>query len=70
MCGSIERTLQGLVGSNPSTGFKALNYTSIIPLLVGSVQELEHKIETQQVQIDSQQKELDELKALIQPTKP
>jgi uncharacterized small protein (DUF1192 family) len=54
----VEKVVPQLVSTNPSTGMEAVDYARVTPLLVGSVQALNQKI-------DAQQQEIDQLKADI-----
>ncbi|HBE41670.1 MAG TPA: hypothetical protein DDW27_10800 [Bacteroidales bacterium] len=53
----VEKVFPGLV-HNENDGFKSLNYNGMIPVLLESIKE-------QQLQIESQQKQIDELKHLV-----
>ena len=54
----VQKVVPQLVSTNPSTGMEAVDYARVTPLLVGSVQTLNQKI-------DAQQQEIDQLKADI-----
>ena len=58
----VEKVVPELVYTNASTTMKGVDYARVTPLLVGSVQELNAKI-------NKQQAEIDELKAEIQAMK-
>ena len=53
----VEKVFPGLV-HNESDGFKSLNYNGMMPILLESIKE-------QQLEIESQQKQIDELKHLV-----
>ena len=65
----VQSIVPELVHSDASTTLESIDYTRLTPLLVGSVQELNQKIQDQQSQIDAQQKEIDDLKAEISSMK-
>jgi hypothetical protein len=54
----VEKVLPELVFTNPADGLKGVNYAEMTAVLVEAVKE-------QQNQIEDQQKEIDELKALV-----
>ncbi|MDO8517906.1 MAG: tail fiber domain-containing protein [bacterium] len=54
----VQKVVPEVVFTNPHTGLEGLDYAHMTPLLVGSVQELNQKI-------DAQQKEIDELRAQV-----
>ena len=65
----VEKVAPWVVSTNPQTGIKAIDYPKLTPLLVGSVQELNAKIDAQQKQLDAQQAEIDALKAEVESLK-
>ena len=61
----VKKIEPELVYTNASTTMESLDYTRMTPLLVGADQELNQKIAVQQKKLDSQQSQIDELKAEI-----
>jgi hypothetical protein len=62
----VQKVVPEIVSTNASTTMESVDYARVTPLLVGSVQELDQKIEDQQTQINTQQQEIDTLTAEIQ----
>ncbi len=62
----VAKVVPEVVYTDASTTLKSIDYARLTPLLVGSVQDLDKKIEDQQKQLDAQQKEINDLKAQIQ----
>ena len=55
----VQPIVPGIMHTDASTTLESIDYARMTPLLVGSVQELDQKILTQQGQIDTQQQEFD-----------
>ena len=60
----VETVLPELVYT-VNNGYKAIDYTRIVPLLVEGMKEQQHTIEKQQHTIDQQQQQIDELKKIV-----
>lgn len=57
----VEKVIPEIVHTNASSTIKGVDYVLFAPVLVGSVQELNQKIEAQQKQIAAQQEQIDVL---------
>jgi hypothetical protein len=68
---NIESVFPELVKINPAkkeqpSEFKAINYTGLIPILTEAIQEQQKGLEAKDARIDDLEKQLNELKALVQ----
>ncbi|MHC1776313.1 MAG: tail fiber domain-containing protein [Lentimicrobium sp.] len=68
---NIESVFPELVKVNPAkkeqpVDFKAVNYTGLIPVLTAAIQEQQKQLEARDERIDLLQKQLDELRALVE----
>jgi Chaperone of endosialidase len=54
----VQTVVPQLVNTNATTGYEEVDYARMAPLLVGSVQDLDQKLEDQQTQIDAQQSQI------------
>jgi hypothetical protein len=57
----VQSVVPEIVDTDASTTLESIDYSHITPLLVGSVQELNQKVEDQQQEIDQLEKEVQEL---------
>jgi hypothetical protein len=62
---NVQSVAPQIVHTDASTTLESIDYARLTPFLVGSVQELNAKIEAQQKQIDEQQKQIDALQEAI-----
>ncbi|MBK6966773.1 MAG: tail fiber domain-containing protein [Bacteroidales bacterium] len=68
---NLESVFPELVKVNPAkkeqpVEFKAVNYTGLIPVLTAAIQEQQKQLEAKEERIDLLQKQLDELKILVE----